>query len=102
MIRRPPRSTLFPSTTLFRSVPLTYNPAFTIAKSASVADGTADKAGDVINYTITVADPGNTSLNATHEQDPEDGFSFTTISVPASVDPDSDGVLQLGVTWIYI
>ena len=28
------------------------NKAFTISKTATVADGTADKAGDLVNYTI--------------------------------------------------
>src|SRR5258708_24137911 len=44
MIRRPPRSTLFPYTTLFRSAAITVNPAVltVTANSYSVAFGAAD------------------------------------------------------------
>src|SRR3712207_9565783 len=55
MIRRPPRSTLFPYTTLFRSQPVHYRPMFgaygralsstslTFVSKASVEDGLAGK-----------------------------------------------------------
>src|SRR3712207_7785836 len=36
MIRRPPRSTLFPYTTLFRSKHMTFSQAATLAKKANV------------------------------------------------------------------
>src|ERR1044072_7533747 len=37
------------------SVAIVQDPHVTLAKSASVADGAADEAGDAINYTINVA-----------------------------------------------
>src|SRR3712207_8973129 len=39
MIRRPPRSTLFPYTTLFRSAPVARDPRSWLASSAAARDG---------------------------------------------------------------
>src|SRR3712207_8258775 len=59
MIRRPPRSTLFPYTTLFRSTdttPVTAQPDLTITKS----DGGANAApGSTVAYTLNYANAGN-------------------------------------------
>src|SRR5260221_4711924 len=52
MIRRPPRSTLFPYTTLFRSV-----------DGATSGDGITIKAGDTISWKYTVTDTGNVPLS---------------------------------------
>src|SRR5256885_11974466 len=52
MIRRPPRSTLFPYTTLFRSLPLTYNKDMQEDKEA-VFD-VADTVRDSLEVTATV------------------------------------------------
>src|SRR2546430_9559702 len=43
MIRRPPRSTLFPYTTLFRSLTLTGNQIYWTGKDGIVANGLGDQ-----------------------------------------------------------
>src|SRR5439155_1610030 len=83
------------------SVPLVYSPAFTITKSATVADGTADKAGDVVNYTITVTNTGNISLTGLAVTDQVESYAGTTVSGPASGDGNGNGVLDVGETWTY-
>ena len=52
------------------SVPVAQNPALNIAKDASVPGGTADAAGEVISYTITVANTGNATLTGVAVTDP--------------------------------
>src|SRR2546430_1345901 len=68
MIRRPPRSTLFPYTTLFRSTLTQANEAVTIAaditaanKSFSYTDATGVTVGTVANNLSTL-DGGNANL----------------------------------------
>src|SRR2546430_6465519 len=75
MIRRPPRSTLFPYTTLFRSVLcvlgsyafyallLTFHPA-------SVSDGWMPSSVELawVLLTLVVADRKSTRLNSSHSQ----------------------------------
>src|SRR2546430_12917255 len=56
MIRRPPRSTLFPYTTLFRSPP------------ARVAGGAHDDAALVVRVLHGVGDRKSTRLNSSHSQ----------------------------------
>src|SRR5207247_10135748 len=56
MIRRPPRSTLFPYTTLFRS-----------ATAASPAAGRPGPAGRAARAPATWADRKSTRLNSSHE-----------------------------------
>src|SRR5262249_54565909 len=77
------------------------NPAFSITKTASVADGTADKAGDVVNYTITVKNTGNVSLTGVVVTDKVEGYTSTTVSGPDSGDTSNPGVLDVGETWVY-
>ena len=45
-------------------------PALNITKDASVPGGTADAAGEVISYTITVENTGNTTLIGVAVTDP--------------------------------
>src|SRR2546422_4634152 len=63
MIRRPPRSTLFPYTTLFRSRP-------PFAAGAAIAGGTDAKHRDVIDATfsriVSAEDRKSTRLNSSH------------------------------------
>src|SRR5256885_9778483 len=61
MIRRPPRSTLFPYTTLFRSLLLTYTPPDCTSRRASLLDGTSLTAGSARRSTSAIPDPSNTS-----------------------------------------
>src|SRR5690349_23457888 len=48
MFRRPPRSTLFPYTTLFRSVPAQHRDVFTIFRNLTLADG-RDRRGGILD-----------------------------------------------------
>src|SRR5947208_13275085 len=64
MIRRPPRSTLFPYTTLFRSMPVT--------SSTRLADVDAAAAGAVIDLlreteVVLETDRKSTRLNSSHQ-----------------------------------
>ena len=66
-----------------------------------MADGgpAADAAGDVINYTITVANTGNTTLTGVAVTDPyADVGSITRV---ADVVGDGDNLLEVGETWGY-
>src|SRR5207302_836873 len=78
------------------SVSVIQDPRVTIVKSATVADGTADAAGDVINYTINVANAGNMTLTGISVTDP----SVTGLAY-VSGDADNDGKLDLTETWHY-
>src|SRR2546429_5462403 len=63
MIRRPPRSTLFPYTTLFRSVP----PAGGVSVApVNVYDGHAAAADASSTWTVNVVDRKSTRLNSSH------------------------------------
>src|SRR4051812_49775606 len=59
MIRRPPRSTLFPYTTLFRSI---RRKALIVGKS-TVPIGTADRLTELVR---TASDRKSTRLNSSH------------------------------------
>src|SRR3989449_3529222 len=58
MIRRPPRSTLFPYTTLFRSLDVSASGAVTIGLTKQVDRLTA-VAADVLTYTLAYAASGS-------------------------------------------
>ena len=78
------------------SVTIVQDPRATLTKTATVADGTADAAGDVINYTITVANAGNMTLTSVNVTDP----SVSNLTY-VSGDTDADGKLDVGETWTY-
>src|SRR2546422_8078799 len=63
MIRRPPRSTLFPYTTLFRSRSLTGRAAFTRHSSFPAAHGTGTVDGE---SALPERDRKSTRLNSSH------------------------------------
>src|SRR5687768_18261719 len=63
MIRRPPRSTLFPYTTLFRSAPTTSPPESAAASTISPA---VARDGTRFNTSSTLADRKSTRLNSSH------------------------------------
>src|SRR5258708_30412023 len=75
MIRRPPRSTLFPYTTLFRSLDLFGGRRRRIEQAAADAEAQLRQteaahlaiAGQVVIQTITVADRKSTRLNSSHQ-----------------------------------
>src|SRR3712207_7537813 len=75
MIRRPPRSTLFPYTTLFRSCLLRSRPApgrrargagGTVGSLLSAVEGEADLQGHLIMGDLAVLDRKSTRLNSSH------------------------------------
>src|SRR2546421_9143640 len=63
MIRRPPRSTLFPYTTLFRSLP---HPGAEHGQLAVAGIGTL--AGQRVELPLVVRDRKSTRLNSSHDQ----------------------------------
>src|SRR6478752_6175964 len=73
-----------------------------IEKDATVADGTADAPGDVINYTLAVTNQGNAAIANVVVDDP-----FTTNEAPVLNgtfnvgDTDQDNLLDVGETWQY-
>src|SRR2546422_3886796 len=70
MIRRPPRSTLFPYTTLFRSLLLSLSPAVAAAQSdfAAVDEAANDAvtSGEMPGVVVLVGDRKSTRLNSSH------------------------------------
>src|SRR5262249_39799147 len=51
------------------SVTVVQNPHMSITKTASVEDGHADHAGDIIDYTVTLTNDGNMTLDHVHVTD---------------------------------
>ena len=74
----------------------------TIEKDATVADGTANSTGDVINYTLAVTNQGNAAIANVVVDDP-----FMTNEAPVLVggfnfgDTDQDNLLDVSETWHY-
>src|SRR2546430_5856599 len=66
MIRRPPRSTLFPYTTLFRSVGFQMGPLHLPA--SALLKNTCDRAEARTEQLILTADRKSTRLNSSHSQ----------------------------------
>src|SRR5258708_31827372 len=64
MIRRPPRSTLFPYTTLFRSLGRLSRPAPTAAACSAVADARAQERQEL-------GDPGRSEEHTSELQSPD-------------------------------
>src|SRR3712207_8869171 len=65
MIRRPPRSTLFPYTTLFRS--LVFGALFAVTLVGQAFTGLADHNADQVAQGLpTVSDRKSTRLNSSH------------------------------------
>jgi uncharacterized repeat protein (TIGR01451 family) len=67
-----------------------------IVKDASVAGGTANAAGEVINYTISVQNTGNQTLTGVDVSDP----FISNLALVANA-ASADGELDVGETWSY-
>ncbi len=78
------------------SIAVEQAPALNIVKEASVAGGTANAAGEVINYAISVQNTGNQTLTGVVVSDPFIGAP--TLVVDAA---SEDGELDVGETWSY-
>jgi hypothetical protein len=78
-------------------VPIDYNPSVTLAKDATVPGGTADTAGEVISYTIDVANDGKVSLTTAVVSDP----SVSDLTRGVDIVGNNDNILDVGETWHY-
>ncbi len=78
------------------SVTVEQTPALNIVKDAAVAGGTANAAGEVIDYTISVQNTGNQTLTGVTVADPFIS-NLTLVANAAS----ADGELDVGETWSY-
>ena len=82
------------------SVPVVQSKILHHEKDATVADGTANSTGDVINYTLAVTNQGNAAIANVVVDDP-----FTTNEAPVLVggfnvgDTDQDNLLDVSETW---
>jgi uncharacterized repeat protein (TIGR01451 family) len=91
------------------SVPVEQNPALSIQKDVVVADGQSDKAGDVINYTVTLTNGGNTTLTGVVLTDTFENSAPVVLNNDNSDpskntfagDTDGDHNLDVGETWVY-
>ncbi|MEK7344573.1 MAG: hypothetical protein AAB176_02670 [Pseudomonadota bacterium] len=72
------------------------NPGLNIVKDASVAGGTANVAGEIIDYTIAVSNTGNQTLTDVSVTDP-----FISNLVLVADAASADGELDVGETWSY-
>ena len=76
--------------------------AMTVHKTATVPGGTADAAGEVISYAITVANVGNTNLTGITISDPSVSNLAAVTSGGFNVgDTNHDNQLSTGETWQY-
>jgi len=78
------------------SVTVEQAPALNIVKDASVAGGTANAAGEVINYAISVQNTGNQTLTGVTVADP----FISNLALVADA-ASADGELDVGETWSY-
>jgi uncharacterized repeat protein (TIGR01451 family) len=77
-------------------VPVAQKPLLNIVKQASIDGGTADSAGEIINYTVTVQNQGNQTLTGVDVTDP-----FITNLTLVKDAASEDGKLGVGETWTY-
>ncbi|RYZ52428.1 MAG: DUF11 domain-containing protein, partial [Proteobacteria bacterium] len=82
--------------TATKVIPLSSSSSFTVDKSSDRASIT--KAGDVVNYTITVTNTGNTSINNVAVVDPLLGNSTNTVN---GGDLNTNNILDVAEVWIY-
>ena len=76
--------------------------AMTVHKTATVPGGTANVAGEVISYAITVANVGNTNLTGITVTDPSVSNLAAVLSGGFNIgDTNHDNQLSAGETWQY-
>jgi len=76
---------------------LPQNPSLKIVKDAAVPGGTANVPDEVIDYTISVQNTGNTTLTGVTVVDP-----FVTDLTRVADNPgNNDTRLEVGETWVY-
>ena len=76
--------------------------ALAVNKTATVPGGTADHAGEVITYSINVANVGNQTLTGITVSDPSVSDLAAVLSGGFNVgDVDHDNALDAGETWQY-
>src|SRR2546427_5372657 len=102
MIRRPPRSTLFPYTTLFRSTSTFGNNTSLVSSGpVNVNSGTLhlDGGGSATAGTITIAGGEGTRLNSSHTHTSTAAFCFTnTLRVTGGTTPTGGAAYPAGTT----
>ena len=78
-------------------------PHVSITKAGVLQDNgdCVDDADDVINYTVTVTNDGELALTGVVVKDSFEGGSDVIISGPASGDTNSNGILDVGESWVY-
>jgi uncharacterized repeat protein (TIGR01451 family) len=101
------------------SILIERRPIVTLEKTGTVADGAADEAGDVIDYTITISNDGNTTLtNVAVEESTVVVSPVLNLSAPIFGDSellvpvlsgdynvgdtDEDGVEDPGETFVFV
>ena len=81
------------------TVPVTQAAALNIVKDATVPGGTADAAGEMISYTITVANTGNTTLTGVVVTDPNANAGSICAAPTRWV--TTTRLLEVGEIWAY-
>jgi len=95
-----------PEDTADASAPLVYNPHITIDKTASVDGDCADTVGELVNYSISVTNDGNITLENVVVTDPvADAGSIEGVDADSDGfndgDTNANGKLDVGETWAY-